>query len=157
MNRMKNRHHKLFLEFFFPAHGWSVGPHTRVHSPVRRVGLKFRACGLCNQDLTCIAVTGWEFWVLEREIRRVLANRRGLCQMCSARYLSLSWLLVRTVGRDRLVCTTRGGGAIFYSGIGWRNFDVTTDWKILQGKFCIREILKCSFFFFNSGPPVMFH
>lgn len=63
MNHMKNRHHKLFLEFFFPAHGWSVGPHTRVHSPVPRVGLKFRACGLCTPDLTCIAVIGWEFWV----------------------------------------------------------------------------------------------
>jgi len=38
------------------------------------------------------------------------------------------------------------GAVIFYSGIGLGNFDVTTDWRILQGKFCIREILKCPFF-----------
>jgi len=153
----------LFLEFFFfpPAHGWSVGPHTRVHSPVPRVGSKFRACGLCNQDLTCTAVVGWEFWVLERNMRRVLIYRQGLCQMCSARYLS--WLLVRailsTIGRYCAVCTTGGGGGeraiIFYSGTRLGNFDVTTDWRILQEKFRIREIL--NFFYYNIGPPVMFH
>jgi hypothetical protein len=51
----------------------------------------------------------WEFWVLEHSI---WWDGWGLCQMCNASYLSLSWLLVRavlcTTWRYCVVCTARG-------------------------------------------------
>lgn len=160
MNHMKNRHRKLFLEFFFfSARGWSVSPHTCVHSPVPRVGSKFRACGLCSQDLTCTVVIGWEFWVLERNIRRGLADRRGLCQMCGARYLSLSGLLVRTVlcsiGRYWVVCTT-GGQLFFIRGSDWEISMLPRTGESCKENFVLEKFSN-ALFLFNRGPPFMFH
>ena len=147
MNHMKNRHHKLFLEFFFPAHGWSVGPHTRVHSPVPRVGLKFRACGLCTPDLTCIAVIGWEFWV----------SRQTRCTPDVQRKMFIIILITSSYSNCVPLgviawCVPRGrGGGNFFLGDRMGKFRCDHRLENLAGKILYsRNSQMCFFFYFKQ-------